>query len=86
MQKECGAYMTYNAFWEVPNFCVQKMLPRDGMHSVDLRIIIRLILSILRKFYMRVEQILNVEGLAAKKLCPSVWLDVKVLMVSGESI
>ncbi len=39
------------------------------MHAIDLGAIIRLILAILRKFYVCVEQILNVEGgLAAKKL------------------
>jgi hypothetical protein len=67
-RKECGAHMTYNAFWEVPNFCVQQMLPRDGMHAIDLGAIIRLILAILRKFWVCVELILNMEGLAAKKL------------------
>ncbi len=59
--------MTYNAFWEVPNFCVQQML-RDGMHAIDHGAIIRLILAIHRKFWMCVELILNMEGLAAKKL------------------
>ena len=44
------------------------MLPRDGMHAIDLGAIIRLILAILGKFYVCVEQILNVEGLAAKTL------------------
>ncbi len=67
-RKECGAHMTYNAFWEVLNFCVQQMLPRDGMHAIDLGDIIRLILAMLRKFLVCVEQILNVQGLSAKKL------------------
>ena len=44
------------------------MLPRDGMHAIDLGAIIRLILAILRKFWVCVELILNMEGLAAKKL------------------
>ncbi len=60
--------MPYNAFWEVQNFCVQQMLPRDGMHAIDFGAIIRLILAILRKFFVCVERILDVEGLAAKKL------------------
>jgi hypothetical protein len=67
-RKECGAHMSYNSFWEVPNFCVQQMLPRDGMHAIDLGAVIRLILAMLRKLWVCVEQILNVEGLAAKKL------------------
>ncbi len=44
------------------------MLPRDKMHAIDLGAIIRLILAILQNFYVCVEQKLNVEGLAAKKL------------------
>jgi hypothetical protein len=51
-RKECGTHMTYTAFCEVPNFGVQEMLPRDGMHAIDLGAIIRLILVILRKFYV----------------------------------
>ncbi len=66
-RKECGAHMTYTAFWEVSNFCVQQMLPRDGMHAIDLGAIIRL-MEMLRKFWVCVEQILNVEGFAAKEL------------------
>ncbi len=77
--QECRAHMTDNAFWEVPIFCVQQILPRDGMHAIDLgaiirlilailRAIIRLILAILRRFWVCVELILNMEGLAAKKL------------------
>ena len=67
-RKECGAHLTYNAFWEVQNFCVQQMLPRDGMHAIDLGAIIRLIMAILRKFWECVEKIIGMEGLAAKKL------------------
>ena len=44
------------------------MLPRDGMHAIDLGAIIRLILAILRKYWICVELILEMEGLAAKKL------------------
>ena len=67
-RKECGAHLTYNAFWEVQRFCVQQMLPRDAMHAIDLGAIIRLILAILMKFFECVERILDMEGLAAKKL------------------
>ena len=58
-RKECGAHLTYNAFWEVQNFCVQQMLPRDGMHAIDLGAIIRLILAILRKFKKICKKICN---------------------------
>ncbi len=60
-RKECGTHMTYNAFWEVPNFCVQQMLPRNRMHAIDLGVIIRLILAMLMKFWVCVEEILDVE-------------------------
>ncbi len=58
-RKECGAHMAYNAFWEVPSFCVQQMLQRNRMHAVDLGAIVRLILAMLRRFYVCVEQILS---------------------------
>ena len=58
-RKECGAHLTYNAFWEVQRFCVQQMLPRDGMHAIDLGAIIRLILAILRKFKKICKKICN---------------------------
>ena len=67
-RKECGAHMLPNAFWEVQNFCVQQMLPRDGMHAIDLGALIRLIMAILLKYLNCVEIILGIEGLAAKKL------------------
>ena len=67
-RKECGAHMLPNAFWEVQNFCVQQMLPRDGMHAIDLGAIIRLIMAILLKYLNCVEKILDIEGLAAKRL------------------
>ena len=60
--------MTDNAFWEVPIFCVQQILPRDGMHAIDLGAIIRLILAVLRRFWVCVDLILNVEAFSAKKL------------------
>ncbi len=60
-RKECGAHLTYNAFWEVQNFCVQQMLPRDGMHAIDLGAITRLILAIPRKFWVCVEIIVDME-------------------------
>ncbi len=43
---------------------------RDGMHQIDLGVIIRLIMAILRKYWECVLQFLgdDKEGLAAKKL------------------
>ena len=51
---------------EVQNFCVQQMLPRDGMHAIDLGAIIRLIMVILLKYLFCVEIILDIEGLAKR--------------------
>jgi hypothetical protein len=68
LEKECGAHPTYNAFWAVQHFCVQLMLPCDGMHAIDLGAIIRLILAILMKYFECVEKILSMEGLAASRL------------------
>lgn len=67
-RKECGAHLLYNAFWAVQHFCVHQMLPRDGMHAIDLGAIIRLILAIIRKYFECVEKVLDVEGLAASRL------------------
>ena len=44
------------------------MLPRDGMHAIDLGAMIRLILAILRKYWECVEKELGQEGLAAATL------------------
>ena len=60
--------MLPNAFWEVQNFCVQQMLPRDVVHAIDLGALIRLIMAILLKYLNCVETILDIEGLAAKRL------------------
>ena len=68
VRKDCGAHPMYNAFWAVQHFCVQQMLPRDGMHAIDLGAIIRLILAILMKYFECVEKILSMEGLAASRL------------------
>jgi hypothetical protein len=67
-RKECGAHLLFNAFWTVQNFCVHQMLPRDGMHAIDLGAIIRLIRAILLKYFECVEKIVNMEGLAASRL------------------
>ncbi len=44
------------------------MLPRDGMHAIDLGAIIRLIMAILLKYFECVEKILDMERLAASRL------------------
>ena len=44
------------------------MLPLDGMHAIDLGAIIPLILAMLRKLFVCVEQVLDMEGLAAEEL------------------
>ena len=67
-RKECGAHLLFNAFWRIKHFCVQQMLPRDGMHAIDLGALIRLILAILRKYWECVEKELGQEGLAAALL------------------
>ena len=68
VRKDCGAHPMYNAFWALQHFCVHQMLPRDGMHVIDLGAIIRLIMAILMKYFECVEKILGMEGLAASRL------------------
>ncbi len=65
---ECGAHLLFNAFWSVSHCCILALLMRDGMHQIDLGVIIRLIMAILRKYWECVLQFLgeDKEGLAAK--------------------
>jgi hypothetical protein len=67
---ECGAHLLFNAFWTVANCCVHQLLMKDSMHQIDLGVIVRLIMAILRKYWEDVLQWLGDEfaGLAAKKL------------------
>ncbi len=67
---ECGAHLLFNAFWAVANCCVHQLLLKDPMHQIDLGVIIRLIMVILRKYWEDVLQYLKKgsDGLAAKKL------------------
>ena len=44
---ECGAHLLFNAFWSVSHCCIHALLMRDGMHQIDLGVIIRLIMAIL---------------------------------------
>lgn len=64
----CGAHLVFNAFWLIHHFCVHQMLMRDGMHAIDLGVIVTLIKAILRAFLECVESILDIEGRAAAKL------------------
>jgi hypothetical protein len=50
VRKECGAHILPNAFWKIPKFDVQQMLPSDGMHVFDLGALIRHIIAILLKY------------------------------------
>ena len=67
---ECGAHLLFNAFWTVANCCVHQLLMKDSMHQIDLGVIVRLIMAILRKYWEDVLQWLGEEfaGLAAKKI------------------
>ena len=67
---ECGAHLLFNAFWAVSNCCVHQLLMRYSMHQIDLGVIIRLIMAMLKKYWLCVLQFLKEgsEGLAAKKL------------------
>ena len=40
----------FNAFWAVAHCCVHHLLMKDTMHQIDLDVIIRLIMTILRKY------------------------------------
>jgi hypothetical protein len=64
----CGAHLVFNAFWLIAHFCVHQMLMRDGMHAIDLGVIVTLIRAILRAFLECVELILDIQGRAAAKL------------------
>ena len=67
---ECGAQLLFNAFWAVANCCIHQLLMKDPMHQIDLGVIVRLIMAILRNYWECVLQFLKEgnEGLAAKKL------------------
>ena len=68
-RQRCGSHLLFNAFWNVPHFCVHQMLMRDSMHAVDLGIIVTTIRAILRAFSECVEvRIPKMEGRAAAKL------------------
>jgi hypothetical protein len=48
---ECGAHLLFNAFWSVSHCCIHALLTRDTMHQIDLGVIIRLIMAILRNYW-----------------------------------
>jgi hypothetical protein len=45
---ECGAHLLFNAFWSVSHCCIHALLMCGEMHQIDLGVIIRLIMAILR--------------------------------------
>jgi hypothetical protein len=69
-RSECSAHLLFNAFWSVLHCCVHQLLMKDPLHQIDLGVICRLIMAILKKYWECVLQFLpeGSEGLAAKKL------------------
>ncbi len=67
---ECGAHLLFNAFWGVSNCCVHQLLMKDSMHQIDLGVIMRLIMAILKKYWESVLQFLKegMESLAANRV------------------
>ena len=67
---EYSAHLLFNAFWAVVHCCVHQLLMKDPMHQIDLGVIIRLIMAILKKYWECVLKFLpeGSDGLAAKKL------------------
>jgi len=67
-RKTAGAHLLFNAFWLIPNFCINQMYMRDPMHQIDSGVIISFLKAVLRKFRECVELPLGIAGAAAKKL------------------
>ena len=67
-RKKAGAHLFFNAFWLIPNFCINQMYMRDPMHQIDSGVIISFLKAVLRKFREYVEIPLGIAGAAAKKL------------------
>lgn len=65
---KAGAHLFFNAFWLIPNFCINQMYMRDPMHQIDSGVIISFLKAVLRKFRECVEFPLGITGAAAKKL------------------
>jgi len=65
---KAGAHLFFNAFWLIPNFCINQMYMRDPMHQIDSGVIISFLKAVLRKFRECVEFHLGIPGAAAKKL------------------
>ena len=65
---KAGAHLFFNAFWLIPNFCINLMYMRDPMHQIDSGVIVSFLKAILRKFRECVEIPLGIAGAAAKKL------------------
>ena len=67
-RQKAGAHLFFNAFWLIPNFCINLMYMRDTMHQIDSGVIISFLKAILRKSKECVEIPLNIGGAAANKL------------------
>ena len=66
--ERCGAHLVFNVFWMTSNFYVHQILVRDGVHAIDLGIIITLIWAILLTFMEIVAVVLDIQGRATAKL------------------
>jgi len=60
---KAGAHLFFNAFWLIPNFCINQMYMRDPMHQIDSGVIISFLKAVLRKFRECVEFPLGIPGL-----------------------
>jgi hypothetical protein len=48
---ECAAQLLFNTLWGVSHCCVHQLLMKESMHQIDLGVIIRLIMAILKKYW-----------------------------------
>ena len=46
-----GFHLFFNAFWNVPNFCLFQMSMRDSLHQIDHGVVIHVLRGILRSCY-----------------------------------
>ena len=56
----CGAHLVFNALWLISNFCVHQILMRDGLHAIDVGIIITHIRAILQEFLEILGSVLDI--------------------------
>ena len=67
-RKKAGAHLFFNAYWLIPQFCINLMYIRDTMHQIDSGVIASFLKAIPRKFKECVEGPLNIAGAAANEL------------------